>query len=158
MGKGSDLKKIEKELYEKEVVLKEVLGHLEDEKDMIRHQVCEFVEQVLIPGLKKIVGPNNKVDKKQYNSLMKSLQELASSLGGLLYLYSKLSTREIQICNLIKKGATSVETAKTLSISPATIQKHRESIRRKLNITNKKVNLATYLKGFEAPKIMEKNK
>ena len=156
MKKGADLKKVEKELYEKNVILKEVLAHLEEEKDLIRRQVAKFIEQVLIPRLKKIVGPNNRINKKQYDSLMKSMQELVSSSGGPLYLYSKLSAKEIQICGLIKEGATAKKAAKTLGISPATVQKHRESIRRKLDIINKKINLATYLKGFEISKYDKK--
>ncbi len=63
--------------------------------------------------------------------------------------YPKLSPREREICNLIKGGATSKEIAASLSISLATVRKHRELIRRKLGLTNKDINLLSYLSGMQ---------
>jgi DNA-binding NarL/FixJ family response regulator len=39
------------------------------------------------------------------------------------------------------------EIAEVRSVSEATINRHREKIRRKLNITNQDVNLATFLQS-----------
>jgi DNA-binding CsgD family transcriptional regulator len=56
-----------------------------------------------------------------------------------------LTPVEVQTCNMIKNGLSTKEIAKLRGISPATVSRHREHIRKKLGITNKKVNLATYL-------------
>jgi DNA-binding CsgD family transcriptional regulator len=50
---------------------------------------------------------------------------------------------------LIKGGASSKEIAETLHLSVATIQKHRERIRHKLDLANKNINLASFLKNPE---------
>ncbi|MCP4580121.1 MAG: helix-turn-helix transcriptional regulator [candidate division Zixibacteria bacterium] len=64
----------------------------------------------------------------------------------ILEAYDKLSPREIEICSMIKNGATSKEIAETLSISVLTVNKHRERIRKKLVISNKGINLTSFLK------------
>ncbi|MFK7825461.1 MAG: helix-turn-helix transcriptional regulator [Oligoflexales bacterium] len=56
-----------------------------------------------------------------------------------------LSPKEIQICNMIKNGLTVKEIAQMFHLSPRTVDKHRENIRKKLGLKSKKINLATYL-------------
>ena len=60
----------------------------------------------------------------------------------------KLSAREIEICNYIKNGISSKEIARNLHISEPTVISHRNRIRRKLKISNKKINLGTYLNSL----------
>jgi DNA-binding CsgD family transcriptional regulator len=47
-----------------------------------------------------------------------------------------------------KQGLTSKEIAGMLNISVHTVGRHRHSIRKKINITNKDRNLNTYLKSI----------
>lgn len=54
-----------------------------------------------------------------------------------------LTGRERQILRLVVEGHTSVDIAKTLDISPKTVETHRTSIMRKLNLPNS-VALAGY--------------
>ena len=133
-------------LQEKNITLREVLAHIEEEKMEIKNQVAGEIENSLLPVMKKLVKKDGTVNKTCYNILEHGLQALASS-AGTRHIFSRLSPREIEICNIIKTGISSKELAKMLHISLATVQKHRESIRRKLGITNKNVNLMTYLKG-----------
>jgi DNA-binding CsgD family transcriptional regulator len=48
---------------------------------------------------------------------------------------------------MIKTGMRTKEIAQLRGVSVATINRHREHIRRKLRIANKKVNLITYLQS-----------
>jgi len=48
---------------------------------------------------------------------------------------------------MIRNGLRTKEIAQTRGVSSATINRHRENIRRKLKITNDDVNLATYLQS-----------
>lgn len=142
-------KKTEAELKKSNYALTEVLAHLEDEKMKIKQQVAETVDQVLMPALNRLPGENNNkiVEKSPYYDVLKSgLEELSNASGGILHAYSKLTPREIEICNLIKNGVSSKEIANSLSISMLTVNKHRERIRKKLVISNKNVNLTSYLK------------
>ena len=62
--------------------------------------------------------------------------------------YSRLTPRELNICELIRSGKSSKQIASNLNISLGTVNKHREQIRRKLGISNKEINLGTYLKLY----------
>jgi len=75
-----------------------------------------------------------------------NVNELTSSLGRKLTAdILKLTPKEIEICNMIGGGLASKEIADFLSVSYQTVEKHRKDIRKKLGISNKKINLATYL-------------
>jgi PAS domain S-box-containing protein len=138
-----------KELQEKNIALKEILGSIEEEKAGIRHQISENIERAVLPILNRITENSGNVNKSDLTLLEKSLKDLGALSRGAAQLYSKLSTREIEICNLIKMDSTSKEIANSLNISIATVHKHREAIRRKLGLTNKEYNLRSYLKTLE---------
>ena len=56
-----------------------------------------------------------------------------------------LTQRELEVCRMIAKGFSSKQIADKLSISPQSVQTHRNHIRRKLGLLNKRMNLATFL-------------
>jgi DNA-binding CsgD family transcriptional regulator len=64
-----------------------------------------------------------------------------------LWPYLSLTPTEINICNMIQSGLRTKEIAEMRGVSAATINRHREHIRRKLKITNSEVNLMTYLQS-----------
>jgi DNA-binding CsgD family transcriptional regulator len=77
------------------------------------------------------------------------LKEIVSPfLATLKADHSKLSRRELEICHLIKKGMTSKEIARFLSLSPWTVYKQRDVIRRKLGLAKSGANLCAYLQSF----------
>ncbi|MCI5222321.1 MAG: DNA-binding response regulator [Candidatus Electrothrix sp. AR4] len=47
--------------------------------------------------------------------------------------------------NLIRQGKRSKEIAEMLNIALQTVETHRKNIRKKLNISGKKINLVSYL-------------
>jgi DNA-binding CsgD family transcriptional regulator len=57
----------------------------------------------------------------------------------------RLTPREILIAFLIKTGKTSKEIADMLTVSPASIEFHRANIRKKLGLTDSKINLRSFL-------------
>jgi len=135
-------------LHEKNIALKEVLEHIEEEKQSIKQEVAKNVDQNLLPALKKSLKSDGTVNKRLYDFVINGLESLASVSGGLMRLQARLSPREVEICNLIKSGLSSQEIADTLYVTLATVKKHRETIRKKFDIANKKVNLASFLKDL----------
>jgi len=138
-----------KALVEKNIALREVLEHLDDERKQIRAKVAETVNQVLTPAINRLINSDGTVNQSFLNLLKNSLQDLASTSDEILYLYSRLSPREVEVCNFIRNGATSQEIADALYISLGTVKKHREKVRKKLKLANKNVNLSAFLKGFK---------
>ena len=59
---------------------------------------------------------------------------------------SELSSKEIEICNMVRSGLSTKEIAETLNLSPRTIDTHRTNIRKKLKLSNQKINLPNFLK------------
>lgn len=136
----------EKDLNKKNIALKEILSHLEEEKKSFENGISEIVDNSLLPTLKKIINEDGSTNLAYFEILENDLQQLATSSGSAINTYSRLSPREVEICNLIKGGATSKEISILLKITTITVNKHRENIRKKLRISNKDINLSTYLK------------
>lgn len=136
----------EMELEKKNIALREILSHIEEEKRNYKHEIRRIVENSLLPSLKKLAKDNGAMNTSYYEYLEENLQNLAFSAGSDLKSFSRLSPREVEVCNLIKSGASSKDIATALNISLITVNKHRERIRKKLLISNKNINLSTFLK------------
>jgi len=139
------IKEEQHKLKEKNITLRVVLASIEQERIEIKLQVAQEIENNLMPMLKRITDTNGTVNKTYYSLLENNLQSMADTTGGLHHLMAKLSPRELEICKLIRGGHRSKDIAELLNISPATVQKHRELIRKRLGLTNKKINLSSFL-------------
>lgn len=135
-----------RELLEKNVALRQVLEHLEDERISYRQKVAASVSKALAPYLARIKA-NRTLDSSEIDELRSSLGMLtAGTQNDFQRKCETLSPRESEVCEYIIQGFSSKEIAATLNLSPATIHKHRELIRHKLGLQNSSVNLATYLR------------
>ncbi|RXJ70624.1 helix-turn-helix transcriptional regulator [Veronia nyctiphanis] len=64
-------------------------------------------------------------------------------------LLSVLTPSEFQVAEFIRSGMSSQEIANTLNVAKKTVENHRNSLRNKLGITNRGVNLRNYLQTLE---------
>ncbi|MFH1131110.1 MAG: PAS domain-containing protein, partial [Pseudomonadota bacterium] len=131
-------------LEQKTFALREVVAQIEAEKNRIKEDMLINVRELFIPLLQKVRTTED--SKKYLEMLSHQLEQLAAPFGRKLTMHTaKLAPREIQICAMVKSGLTNKDIASFLNISPQTIGKHRKNIRKKLNLTNKTINLHTYL-------------
>ena len=144
-----DLRRKNIELERKNTALTEVLEHIEHQKLQIKDDVIANVNELLIPVLDQLASKGSRIDKIYLNLIKRSLEDLTSSFGRKITLKNfKLTPREVQICNMIKRGLSSKEIAGFLNISIFTVGRHRHNIRKKMKITNKKDNFNTFLQGL----------
>ncbi len=137
-------------LEEMNTALKVLLKKREEDKDELEEQVIYNVQELIMPFLEKLKA--SRLDSRQ----LTLLEIMASNLNDIVAPFAKsLSTRflnltpaEIQIANMVKHGKTTKEIAETLFLSTRTIESHRDSIRQKLGIKNKKANLRTHLLSY----------
>ncbi len=136
----------EEAIVQKNLALREILEQLQIEKKSLAEDVLLNVEKVLLPSLMKIRRKGAKLDKKYLDMLESNLKNLTSSFGrSVSEKRFKLSSREVEVANLIKNGVSSKEICNMLNISFKTVETHRNKIRKKLDIVNKEINLTTYL-------------
>lgn len=148
------LKKTRQMLYEKktaleqkDVVLTDIMNQVESKAKMIEENVMVNITHVIMPLIKqiKLSGKN----QKQCELLEIGLNSITNAfVRKILDTKIKLSPREIEICNMVKSGIMSKDIARVLGISHQTVERHRRNIRKKLDVTNKDINLTTYLQGL----------
>ena len=138
-------------LEEMNTALKVLLKKREEDKLELEEKVIYNVKELIIPFLNKL--KKSKLDNRQQTCV----DILESNLNDIVVPFAKtLSTRylnltpsEIQIANLVKHGRTTKEIADLLYLSTRTIESHRDSIRQKLGIKNKRANLRTHLMSYD---------
>jgi len=137
-----------KALQESNAALRTVLTRIEEEKNEIYRNIKTNVDKVLMPILLALALEISPTQSKYVEMLRTNLEEITSQfVRHLSSSYHSLTPTEIAICNMIRNGLRTKEIAQTRGVSAATINRHRENIRRKLKITNNDVNLATYLQS-----------
>jgi len=141
-------KEAEQELKRKNITLQEIFTRVEEERTRYKRHVANNIDHVLMPSINKLVNEDNSINENQFDVLKSDLQNLASASGGLARIYAKLTPREIEICSLIKNGASSKQISRALNISLPTVNKHREKIRKKLVINKRDTNLTAFLQGL----------
>jgi len=137
-----------KALQESNTALRVVLARIEQEKEEIQQDIKTNVEKILIPILEALALQLPPAQLNYVGMLRTNLEEITSPfIGHLSSSYRSLTPTEITICNMIRNGARTKEIAQMRGVAVSTINRHREHIRRKLNITNSDTNLATYLES-----------
>ena len=137
-----------KALQESNAALRTVLTRIEEEKLEVYKNVQANVEKILMPILYALMAELPKGQRKYVEILRTQLEEITSPfIKQLSHGFQSLTPSEIEICNLIRNGLRTKEIADLRGISPATVNRHREHVRRKLKITNSETNLITYLQS-----------
>jgi DNA-binding CsgD family transcriptional regulator len=137
-----------KALQEANTALRLVLARIEQEKQEIHRDIRINVDKILMPILNALALQLPPSQKKYIEMLQTNLEEITSPFISKLSLsYHSMTPTEIAICNMIRNGMRTKEIAEMRGVSEATVNRHREKIRRKLRITNQDINLASFLES-----------
>ena len=158
----SDLKKAEKSLKktraelelqacileETDTALNVLMQQRIEDKTEIEETVLLNANELIMPFLERL--KKSRLDSKQkayVNIIESNLNEIVAPLvREFSKINLKLTPTEIQVTNLVRQDKTTKEIAEFMNLATSTIDTHRNKIRKKLGIKNKKINLKTYLR------------
>ena len=143
-----DIQREHQALQEANIALRAVLSRLEEEKREIKASIISNIQKIIMPIVFELELEVGGRQRSYVTLLRQSLQEIASPfLTQISRDHMCLTPVEIAIGTMIRNGLSTKEIAHLRCISPATVRRHRENIRHKLGLRNRRVNLATYLQG-----------
>lgn len=140
----------ENALRNKNIAMTEIFNQVKSENREVAKRIQSNIDNIVLPILENL---EQELENTSYETNLKllkqNLREIASPLySRLTREFNTLSPKELQVCNMISRGYSSKEIARLKHISPATVNRHRENIRKKLNLTNRRINLERYLQTY----------
>jgi len=134
-------------LEEANIALKVLLKKRDEDKTELEEKILLNIKELVVPYLEKLKMSGLDEKQKTHVSILESnLNDITSSFSHRLSSkYINFTPAEIQIANLLRQGKTNKEIGELLNSSERTVAFHRENIRRKLGLKNKKINLKSYL-------------
>jgi len=135
------------DLEEVNTALKVLLKRREEDKTELEEKVLFSVKELISPHLEKLKDSRLNHRQKVILGIIESnLEDIVSPfMQAMPTKFAKLTPTEIQVANLVKQGKITKEIAELMTVSTKTIDRHRDNIRRKVGIKNKKINLRTHL-------------
>lgn len=148
------LREREQELKAKTNSLKEVNtalrvlldGRVKDKADL-EEKVLFNVKELVLPFLEKLKRTPLSGRQISYLHILESnLNDIISPFSRALSAkYLNLTPTEMHVANLVKEGRTTKEIAVLMDLSSRTIEFHRDNIRTKMGIKNRRANLRSHL-------------
>ncbi len=129
------------------IALRVLLKQREEDKRELEEKMLINAEHLLAPCIEKLEKTRLNDEQKAYlNILKKKLNHITSPfLRTLSSMHLNISPTEMQVASHIKEGKTTKEIAESMNLSIRGIEFHRNSLRDKLGLKHKKVNLRSYL-------------
>jgi PAS domain S-box-containing protein len=143
----SELQAKTKKLDEVNTALKVLLNRREEERKELEETIANNIKSLVLPYTEKLKTTHLTDAQTTYLSILESnVREMTSSLAKRLCIqHISLTPTEMQVAMLVRDGRSTKEIAEILRISSKAVSFHRDNIRRKLGLKNKKANLGTYL-------------
>jgi DNA-binding CsgD family transcriptional regulator len=138
-------------LEEVNTALRVLLDARTEDREELEKTILSNVKMAVLPALENLGHTRLSGDQAA------CVEILGNSIRRLVSPYIKklsqnlihLTPMEIRIAEMIRSGMKTKEIAGLLTLSTSTILSHRESLRDKLGLKGKKLNLTAYLRTFE---------
>jgi PAS domain S-box-containing protein len=140
-----------KNLEEMNTALRVLLKKREEDKHILEESMLINVRELVIPYIERIKEARLNERQDGYLDIMEAtLNDIVSPFLHRLSLeFFNLTPSEIQVANFVKFGKTTKQIAHMLNLSEKTIEFYRKRIRKKVGITNKNINLRTFLSSIK---------
>jgi PAS domain S-box-containing protein len=138
-------------LEDANMALRALLKKREEDKKQLEETMISNIQELVQPHLDRLksCGLTGRAQvslatlSENFSQFTKPLL-MGKSLGHL-----RLTASELKIASLIKQKKTTRDIALMTGLSPRTIDRHRDNMRKKLGLSNKGINLTTYLMSLE---------
>jgi len=145
--KEEELSRQSLNLQETNTALKILLNQREQDKEDTEAKMVLNIKELILPYIEKL--KNSRLDEKQKSYLERlntNLNDITSPyLQKMSAQFQNLTPMQIQIADLVKAGKSTKEISELLNLSDRAIEFHRNNLRDKLGLKNKKLNLRSYL-------------
>lgn len=134
-------------LDEVNTALEILLEKRSQEKRELEDRIAFNIQQLVEPYLVKLGASDLTASQRALVGIVAgNLKNVAGALpSGMDSILTMLTPTEIRVVNLIRQGKTTKEIADVLCLSERTVGSHRSSVRSKLGLKNRSVNLRSYL-------------
>ncbi len=134
-------------LEESNAALKVLLREREKDKIDLEEKIITNIRETINPYVEKLQSTTLDAHQKAYLDIIESSLEkiISPFLQKIKSQYLNFTQTEIRITGLILEGKNSKEIADLMNVSERAIEFHRNNIRTKLGLNNKKIALRTYL-------------
>jgi DNA-binding CsgD family transcriptional regulator len=147
-GKEEELQAQARHLEEVNTAMRVLLEHREEEKVRVQQDVAANVQKLVLPYLKRMEEMKPDGALRTYLEIVRSnLKDLTAPLARSLFAQFGLTPTEMRVADLIRHGKSTKEIADLLSVSANAVSVHRHSIRKKLGLLNRKINLRSHLQA-----------
>jgi len=144
-----------RELEDKTQILEELnaatralLRQREEDRKELEERFVANMKNLILPYAEKM--KRTRLDERQtsYLGIMEThLNEIMSPLMRTMQ-HHNFTPTEAQVASLIKDGKATKDIAEIMGIATSSIDTHRKSIRKKLGLSNAKVNLQSHLRSL----------
>ena len=134
-------------LEEMNTALRVMLNKRDEDRKELEEKVLLNMKWLVLPYLNKMKKSGLNEKQETYRDIIESLlNEITSPFVRKLSSQElNLTPTQIQVANLVKEGKTTKEIAELLNSSSRAVEFHRENLRAKFDLKNKKTNLRSYL-------------
>ncbi len=143
----AELQQRSRDLEEVNAALRVLLKKRESDKSDLEERVLVNVKELITPYLQKLKQTRASSRQQAYLKVLEeNLNEIVSPFYRTLSAtYSRLTPKEMRVADMVRQGRTTKEIAALTNSTPRAVEFHRNNIRKKLGLTNRKTNLRSYL-------------
>ncbi len=143
----TQLERVNRELVQTNQALSVMARNMDNKRHQLVQQITHTVSSRILPAIEEM--QHIKMPEKyrvQLDVIRTCLNELIPDAAVSSGVTAALSKTELRVAVMIRNGFSTLEISRMLNLSDLTVKTHRRNIRRKLKMSNSKINLSTYLK------------
>ncbi len=142
--------RLSEELSQAKAAMKALLNRRQRDREEVEERLSENVIKLIEPLVKRLQRTRLDADQAQLvGEIEDNLRDITSSfVTRLTSEFIGLTPMEIQVATYVKQGKATKEIADILCLAPDTVNVHRKKVRKKLGLSNKSVNLRTFLSSL----------